>query len=578
MHESTLLTRRRFLTAILGTAATAACGIPDAIMRRPVLSDRVQGVASGGELVVGVEQEPRTLVPTIGGVDGGASEHLLDMVHQAFVTYDDRAQPIPRLVRELPSLERGTWRVHEDGTMETVWRLRDNVFWHDGEPLTPDDIVFSCRVFSDPSTPVASRRVARLIDAVESPDPSIVVMHWRSRYAFADQLTSFDLTILPSHLLQATFELRREGMSAHPYWRDEFVGLGPYRVSRWTPGSSIQLTAFDRYFLGRPHIDSVSVRFLPDDNTAMAAILSGEIDMLLPRRAVLGIVRSMREQWGNESDGNMWILPGYSWAVLAPQFLGPQPEELQDVRVRQALAYAIDRGAVAEVVTGDPSLGSDLWLPAIDPRYAAVAGDAPRYPYDPDRARDLFREAGWRREAVDDVLVKQGQRFQLELAATAEWERPVAVVAEYWRNVGVDVKENIFSFTNALDRQGRAAYSGVELTGAVPSLAALDSRLQGANVPAPENQWLGTNRGHYSSRELEGLLDRFWITLDQTERQAVERQIAAYLQTELPIIGLFFYPAMAMARVGVQNCQPPTALPPAGRPSMTWNVHDCEKQ
>src|SRR4029434_3500492 len=99
--------------------------------------------------------------------------------------------------------------------------------------------------------------------------------------------------------------------------------------------------------------------------------------------------------------------------------------------------YAIDRSALAEAVIGDRSLASDLWLPVSDPRYRALAEGAPHDELSHARERDFFREAGWRRETSDDYLVKQGRRFQLELTTTAGWERVAALVAAYWRNVGV---------------------------------------------------------------------------------------------------------------------------------------------
>lgn len=567
------LTRRRFLQLLATMAAGSACGSPES-----TANDVPSSVRARRQLVMAVDGEPRTLVPSIGGAPGAAVEHLFDLVHQSLVTYDDQAQPIPRVARELPSVERGTWRIQPDGTMETTWQLRNDVRWHDGRPLTTEDIVFSWRVFNDAALPVVSRRVARMIDRVESSGPHTIVMHWRSRYAFADQLSGYDLTLLPSHLLATSFELRPEQISGHPYWRRAFVGLGPYRVAQWPSGSSLELEAFEDYFLGRPRVDEMSVRFIPDDNSAMAGVLSGNLDLLLPRRAVLGIVRTVRELWSDEREGVLSVIPGHTWAFLAPQFRGPQPEDLADSRIRQALAHAVDRAAIAEVVTGHRSLAGAVWLPESDPRYPQIAEGVSFPEYDPGRARDLFREAGWRREATDDVLVKQGRRFEVDLATTAEWERPAALVAQYWRHVGAAVKENVFSLSTASDRHARSTFSGVELGVGAPSLALLDGRLQSGNWPGRANQWAGANRGNYANPEVDGLLERIWASPDRGERQAAERELARVVSTELPVIGLFFYPAMAMVRRIVRNTRPPRAVAPVGRPSMTWNAHEWELQ
>ena len=529
------------------------------------------------DIVLALAGEPRTLVPSVAGMPGSTTEHLFDLIHQSLVTYDDQAQPIPRVARALPSLEDGTWRVFADGTMETTWRLREDVLWHDGRPLTAQDVIFSWNVFKDAALPIASRRVARLIESMEARDDTTVVMRWRSRYAFADQISGFDLTLLPAHILQTSFDLRREQLAGHPYWRNEFVGLGPYRLERWPPGSLIQLSPFERYFLGQPRAEEITVRFLPDDNAAMAAVLAGEVDVVLPRRAVHGVVQGVRQRWTSDGAGVLSVLPGFSWVFVSPQFVGSQPEELQDKRIRMALAHAIDRGALAEAVIGDRSLASDLWLPTSDPRSQALAEGAPHYEFNRERARDLFREAGWRRETSDDVLVKQGRRFEVELTTTTGWERVAALVAEYWRNVGVAVKETVLSLGAVTDRQGRAGFAGVELAGGVPNLALLDTRLHSGNMPSAENGFVGANRGRYASPELDGLLDRLWVSLERSEQEAVEREIAHHLLTELPIIGLLFYPAMAMVRREVRNTRVPRTVAPVGRLSMTWNAHEWEK-
>ncbi len=570
------LTRRRFLAALAATA-TAACGLPG-IVSTPGTSQGEATRRAAQPLTIGVEGEPRALVASVAGGAGTAAEHLFELVHQSLVAYDDQATPTPRVARELPSLDAGTWRIHDDGTMETVWRLREDARWHDGRPFTADDVVFSWRVFNDPAVPVTTRRVARLVSSVETRDAHTVVMRWRSRYAFADQISGYDLTLLPAHLLEGDYDFRREQFAGHPYWRTDFVGLGPFRLRRWVPGSTVELEAFPDYFLGRPKVDEISVRFLPDDTTAMAAVLGGTVDMLLPRRAVLGIMRTVRDRWRDSRAGSLSLIPGHSWVYLAPQFQGAQATDLGDARVRRAMLHAIDREGLAEALVGDRALAADFWLPASDPRYQELAGATERIEYDPNRSRDLFREAGWRRESADDVLVRQGRRFEVELTSTAGWEGAASLIAQYWRQAGIVVHENVLVLGAITDRQARASYSGVELASGPPGLSLLDARLHSTSEPFSENQWVGGNRGHYQNPELDALIDRTWMTLDRGRRQELEREMARFLATELPVLGLVFFPAMAMVGAAVQNVRPPRALAEAGRLSMAWNAHEWEKQ
>ena len=105
-------------------------------------------------------------VNVFGITNATCDEHLFELIHQSLISYDDQARPLPRVAKALPSLDDGTWRVFADGTMETVWQLRDNVWWHDGRPQTAEDVIFSWNVFNDTALPIVSRRVARLIDSL----------------------------------------------------------------------------------------------------------------------------------------------------------------------------------------------------------------------------------------------------------------------------------------------------------------------------------------------------------------------------------------------------------------------------
>lgn len=525
--------------------------------------------------MLAVAGEPRTLVPSVGSDTPGPADQLFEVLHQSLVSYSPAGQPIPRIARSLPSLADGTWRLFPDGSMETVYQLRDDVRWQDGLPLTADDVVLGWRMFNSNALPIVSRRVARLIDSVTSPDPHTAVMHWRAPYTFANQLSGFDLTILPTHLLEAPFDLLPQQMAGHQYWQAAFVGLGPYRLVHWYAGISLELDPVADYFLGAPRAAHISVHFMPDDGSAMAAVLTGSVDVVLPRRAALGIMQSAR-QWGN-GGGSLIVAPTYSWVFVAPQFMNPQPPALIDPRVRQALAYAIDRGAIAEAVAGDAALAAELWIPPSDRRYQLIASGVPRYQYSVDRAAGALREAGWRRDGNDGVLVNRGERLEMELSSTAEWYSTAALVGDYWRQQGVMVKENVISLGTVFDRAGRSTYPGAELAGAMAGLPFLDSRLRTSNAPGSDNGFAGVNRGHYASPVMDSLLDRVWGALDPTARDGAENRIARQVAEDLPIIGLYFYPTMTLIRGEVRNVVPPDALPPVARPMLTWNVHEWQK-
>src|SRR5439155_10610616 len=198
---------------------------------------------------------------------------------QSLVTRDPMGNALPRVARALPSLTDGTWRLLPDSTMETTWELRDDVAWHDGQPFTASDVLFSWRLFNHTAVPVVSRRVAHLIDSVEVVDPRHITLHWTQPYAFANQLSAFDLTLLPAHLLEPNLELAPQQIAGNPYWQASFVGLGPFRLVHWYAGTSLELDAVANYFLGRPRVDHISVRFVTAYNSAMASSITGTVDV-----------------------------------------------------------------------------------------------------------------------------------------------------------------------------------------------------------------------------------------------------------------------------------------------------------
>ena len=572
VRRQALLARTRALLLATAFMSLAACAPP---------GDSAQGASPGetnglSTIVVAIGPEPRSLVPSVGSDTPGPSEQLFEILHQSLVSYDASGQPIARVARALPSLDAGTWTLFPDGSMETVYQIRDGVRWHDGQDLTAADVEFSWRLFNSPAVPVVSRRAARLIDAVDVRDPQTVAIHWRSRYAFANQLSGYELTLLPRHLLENSLDLVPQQMAGHQYWQAEFVGLGPYRLAHWYAGISLELEPVPSYFLGAPRGEHISVRFFNDDSSAMASVLSGNLDVVLPRKSALGIVQSLRQRWA-AGGGSLILSPTYSWVFVAPQFANPQPKELADPRIRQALAFSIDRAGIAEAIGGDASLASELWVPTTDRRYQPVAQGTQRYQYSPDRAASLFRDAGWRREGADGVLVSHGQRFEIELSTTAEWQSSEAFVADGWRQAGVVVKEDVVTQGSIFDRERRSSYSGAEVTGAFPSIALLETRLRSTNLPLAENQFAGANRGRYASPQMDAFLTRLLEAVGPPALEAAESEIAKKASEDLPIIGLYFYPTMAVVRSNVRNVRPPEGTPPVGRPMFGWNAHEWAK-
>ncbi len=241
---------------LLALALTAACAPATTVSRNAGAVDRVGAAPPALKaLTVAITEDPGNFWDAITGSGGSGVRELGHMVNQFPATTASDGAAVPRLLVELPSVERGTWRIQPDGGMETTLSLRRDAVWHDGEPLTADDIVFTWQVNRDPDIPNSNAEVARLISGMEARDATTIVVSWSASYPYADRLRHRELFTLPRHLLSQYYPDGKDAMLAQPYFSEQYIGLGPYRVVRWERGSNLELAAFDRYFLGRPKID-----------------------------------------------------------------------------------------------------------------------------------------------------------------------------------------------------------------------------------------------------------------------------------------------------------------------------------
>src|SRR5581483_9292876 len=266
--------------------------------------------------------------------------------------------------------------------MEVTWKLRPNVRWHDGAPFSADDLTFTLDVVRDPDLAVLRDRTYEAIEGLDVPDARTVVVRWSRPYIEADQLFSSvfsDLAVpMPRHLLERAFRDDPASFLDLPYWNAEFVGTGPFKVREWERGSYITLDANDDYTLGRPKLDEIEVRFITDDNTLIANILSGQVALTLGRGPSIEQALQVQEQW---RDGRADFQALDSWLLLYPQFLNPTPPIVADPQFRRALISAIDRQQLVDSIEA----GQTVVAPSpISPHYAGYTDIDPsivKYPY-----------------------------------------------------------------------------------------------------------------------------------------------------------------------------------------------------
>jgi peptide/nickel transport system substrate-binding protein len=406
-------------------------------------------------------------------------------------------------------------------------------------PFTSEDLVFTYEMVQDRDLEVFRNVAYDSIDRVEASGPRTVVVHWKQSYINADTMFTAALALpLPKHLLDRDYRERGRDILNHPYWSDEFVGTGPYEVRQFMRSSHVLLAASDRYILGRPFIDEIDVRLIPDSNALTANILSGTAELTLGRNVSLEEALQVRENW---REGSVAIAPS-SWIVIYPQFVNPAPAIVGDVRFRRALLHAMDRQQLVDALQGGASAVAHSFLAHEEPEYRDVEASITRYDYDPRRATQLLEELGYARAADGALRDGAQQRLAIEIRAITGIEinqKAMFSVADYWQQVGVGVESVVVPRARTQDREYVSTFPAFQVNRQGSSVAFLTNRVSSA-APLAENSFVGGNYSRYMDPAFDGLIERFFVTIPRSERMQVLSQIMRQMTDGVQMLGIFY--------------------------------------
>jgi peptide/nickel transport system substrate-binding protein len=457
----------------------------------------------------GLAGEPDSLNPML------SNESDLYNFSHLYMSYlienDDRGLPTAEIAREVPSRANGG--VSSD--LRTItYHIRRNVRWQDGAPLTARDVIFSYRAIVDPRNDVPTRVGYDEVQAVAAPDDYTVVVRLRRRfspfvqYFFGPQGVG---AIMPAHLLAGYADLNRVAYDQRP------IGSGPFRVIAWRHGDSVTLAANPLYWRGKPKIARIVYRIIPDPNTRLEQLRTGEVDayfdvdpQLLPQARTIPGVR-------------ISLTPVND--VHALRFNVRDPA-LRDVRVRQALAMAIDRPTLIAAGTH----GSGMLVNADQPRNGwAYDAAAPPIAYDPQRAKRLL----------------DGRTLELTLAIAPQIVNGSALVAsiiqEDLSRIGVHVV--IKQYPSAMF-YGSAASGGILAAGRYQ--LAYDAWWVLGNDP--DDSWnfacdqfppAGINYSFWCDPAADAAMYDALATVDRARRRSDYATVQRAIARELPIFPLW---------------------------------------
>jgi peptide/nickel transport system substrate-binding protein len=408
--------------------------------------------------------------------------------------------------------------------METTYRLKPGLTWHDGTALSAEDFVFAWRVYATPALGTSSSPPVGEMGEVIAPDNRTLLIRWRRTYPGAGLLRASTQTesfqALPRHVLEHAFlQGDFDAFANHPFWTREYVGLGPYRLDGWEPGAAIDAVAFDRFVLGRPKIQRLRIVFMADANTAVANLLSGEAHIALDYMVMYEQGATLQRQWAATNGGTVLYSP-LLYRLSAFQF---RPEQMAtsailDVRFRRALTHAMDKVAINDALLGGQAIVTDGLLSPQVPYYSAIEPAITKYAYDPRRAQQLLEEMALPRGPDGFYLGPDRQPFSFEVMVLANptQESENAIIVEGYRQIGVNAVGRILPVALFGDGQARASASGMHSTGAAGFERDL-ARFTTARISRPETRWQGANYGAWVAEAYDRLWDAYNATLDQSE-------------------------------------------------------------
>jgi peptide/nickel transport system substrate-binding protein len=508
-----------------------------------------------------------------GGSGSGSAqlEHFF-MFHSALTAFDPQRNLIPRLAQKVPTIDDGDWKILPAGGMEVTWKIKPNLTWQDGSPLTADDFAFGYQVASDPELAVPPRGdYANIID-VQAVDSQTLLVRWKSQSIFGNVNGQEGVPAVSHHVFGELYAAGdKASFENSSLWNQQWVGLGPYRITRWAQGSEIDAQAFDGYVMGRPKIDRIIIRYVGDVNALVANVLSGDID-LIPAGAQLDIGQmvTLRQAWEGDAAGYT-LLNTKSVRTLYLQMRDPAAPWARDVRIRQALLQALNRDEIVETLLFGLVPRADFYVTPQDPVYGlAQQRGLPTYPYDLAQAERQLADAGWSRGADRVFRNAAGQPFQIDVTASGQGDNvtEAVTVAGHWSAAGFQSSPTPYPANADNAAEIRHSTKGALIW---PwNFTVIDPRtVASTEIGSAANRWRGGNYGGYSNAAYDGLWSQLTNQLNPTERQETLFQMIKILDEELPVLPMFYRATGLAARKGIDG---PTATPPIQAASM-WNLY-----
>ncbi|MBQ9827909.1 MAG: ABC transporter substrate-binding protein [Lachnospiraceae bacterium] len=459
---------------------------------------------SGGSVKVGMTQDLVSLDPH--SISDAGTRNVVFNIYEGLVKPTADGDLIPAVASD--------YKISEDG-MTYTFTLRDGIKFHNGDSVTAKDIVYSLKRYAEIQGESSAFSVVEKIEAVD--DKTVEISLKEKNTEFLPQLT---VAIIPESITDIA---------------KEPVGTGPFKFESYTPGQKLILVKFDDYWQpGKPYLDSVEFKIIANMETAYTQLQSGSIDIL--NYLTIDQVESLSKDKFNVVTGSMNLIHAL--------YLNNDYEPLRDVRVRQAICYAVNRDSINEFLFGGESTIIGAPMPKKIARYYnADVADA--YPYDPAKAKELLKQAGYE------------DGFELVIQVPSSYSQHVAtaqIIVEDLKAVGIKASIKQIEWSSWLDDVYKGRKYQATVTG-------VDGTLAPGSWFARYRSDAGKNFINYKSDKFDETYDKALAAPDNEEKDALYKELqqilsddaasvyiedpADFVGTTKRVRGYVFYPTAA---------------------------------
>jgi peptide/nickel transport system substrate-binding protein len=530
--QARLAGRRRLVLAVLLALAAglAGCGHEVEGNSDETTQRSAEEPAYGDTLIEASLGDVSSFIPNI--TSDAASHEMGGMIYSGLLKRDRELNFVGDLAQ--------SWEFSKN-CLDLTFHLRRGATWHDGQPVTAEDVLFTYETMIHPKTPTAYKEDFLAVKRAEVLDPYTIRVQYKQVYATA--LDTWEMWVLPKHLLAPYVrdgKLREAPQNRLP------VGSGPYRFQEWRSGEKVVLVANPAYYDGRPYISRLVYRIIPSQATIFLELKARGVDM----------TNLTAIQYKRQTDYPAFLkaytkyrYPGNAYTYFGFNLKDPR---FKDRRVRQAFAYAINKQDLIDgVVLG---LGQEATGP-YRPGTWAYNPNVRRYAYDPAQAKALLAAAGWKDTDGDGLLDKDGRPFTFEILTNQgndERKKVAELIQSSLKEIGVGTEIRVIEWATFLKEYIKKRRFDAIILGWSVGQDPDQYEIWHSSKTGPDD----LNTISYASPEADELLEKGRSSCVQKDRMKYYHRLQEVLAEDQPVVFLYFRDALPVVSSRVHGIVP----------------------